>query len=166
MNTTSIEPIKVLAIYPCTRGFSYAVMEDALTINEINTVSPKEFDRGKLLRAIKRIVETHKPITLVLEDCECKFSRKGKRSKNLINEVSQWAIQMNIPVKKYSRNQLRTVFEKWYAKTKYEIALVICRNVPELQQYMYEKPKYPEREGNSDSLFCAVSLGVTHFFMS
>lgn len=162
----SIEPTKVLAIYPCTRGFSYVVMEDPLTLVEYNLVSPKKFDREKLVNEIKRVINTHNPVTVVLENCDSKYCRKGKRTKNVINVINEWSTKKGVPVKQYSRDDVRKVFEKWYARTKYEIALVITRNIPELRQYTYEKPKYPEREANTSALFSVTSLAITHFFFA
>ncbi|MFY0602700.1 MAG: hypothetical protein JXQ93_02040 [Flavobacteriaceae bacterium] len=164
-NLTNLEPTKVLVIYPCTRGFSYVVMENPLKLIEFNFISPKKFDKEKLLNVIKRVIQTHEPITLVLEDCNSKYCRKGKRTRNFIQEISLWSKRRGVPVKLYSRDQVRNVFERWHARTKYEIALVLSRNIPELQQYMYTKPKYPKREDNRDSLFCSISLGVSHFHM-
>ncbi len=159
-----VEPTKVLAIYPCTRGFSYAVMESPLKLLELNLISPKKFDKEKLLNAMKRIVEAHIPITLVLENCNSKYCRKGSRTKNLIQEISLWAMKKQIPVKFYSRDQVRNVFGRWKAYTKYEIAIVLSRNIPELQQYMYDKPKYPERDNNNSSLFSSISLAITNYY--
>jgi hypothetical protein len=161
----SVEPTKVLAIYPCTRGFSYAVMENPLKLLEFNLISPKKFDKEKLLDAMKRIIETHKPITLVMENCNSKYCRKGKRTKNLIQEISYWAKKKHIPVKFYSRDQVRNVFERWKAYTKYEIAIVLSRNIAELQQYIYDKPRYPERDNNISSLFSSISLAVTNYYL-
>ncbi|MFY0629994.1 MAG: hypothetical protein JXR05_06405 [Flavobacteriaceae bacterium] len=163
---TKVEPTKVLAIYPCTRGFSYAVMENPLKLIEFNLISPKKFDKEKLLDQMKRVINSHKPVTLVLEDCESKYCRKGKRTKNLIKSIFKWAKKEEITVCQYSRDDIRNLFERWNATTKYDIALVLSRNISELQQYIYNKPKYPDREVNIDSLFCSVSLGVTHFYIT
>lgn len=165
-SSTKIIPEKTLVIYPCTRGFSYAVMLSPLEVVEVNLVSPKQYNSDKLFRVFLNIYELHQPLTLIFENNNSKYSRKGKRSKNLQNRISKWAKKKDITLKTYSRNDIRQIFDRWFAKTKFDIAQVLLKNIPMLVSYSYPPRKYPQRDHNYESIFSAVSLGVTHYFKS
>lgn len=164
--TSSIKIIheKTLIIYPCTRGFSYAVMLSPLEVIEVSLVSPKQYNSDKLFKCFLNIYEKHQPLTLIFENNNSKYSRKGKRSKNLQNRIRKWANKKDIPFRTYSRNDIRQTFDRWYAKTKFDIAQVLLKNISMLIPYSYAPRKYPQREHNYESIFSAVSLGVTHYF--
>lgn len=164
--STNIVPTRTVAIYPYTRGFGYAVMESALDLTEMRLISPKQFNNSKLLHLMRKVLLIHGPATLVLEDCNSKYCRKGAQSKQLIRTIAAWAKKKGVHVKFYSREQIRDVFERWGAKSKYEIAEVLARNIESLKPIMFEKPKYPAREPNIEAVFSAVSMGVTHYFLN
>jgi len=159
-----IEPTRTIAIYICTRGFSYAVMDNALTLIETNLISPKKFDEAKLLEKIKKVVTSFGDITLILEDYSCKNNRKGERSRNLNKKVHSWAQCNSIVVKKYSRDDIREVFSRWMAHTKYDISQVLVNNIEGLRSFFYEPVNYPNREPNYEAIFSAVSLITVNYF--
>tara|TARA_R110002072_G_scaffold7503_2_gene40941 strand:+ start:735682 stop:736179 length:498 start_codon:yes stop_codon:yes gene_type:complete len=162
--STDIIPTRIVALYPNTRGFGYAVMESALEVTEMQLISPKKFDFNKIMSLMREVLSIHGPATLILEDCRSKYCRKGAQTKQLIRSIAAWARKKNIPVEFYSREQIRDTFEKWNANNKYEIAEVLTRNIDILKPLMFEKPKYPAREPNVEAIFSAVSLGVVHYF--
>jgi hypothetical protein len=141
-------------------------MESALDLTEMRLISPKQLDKNKLLSLMRKVLLIHGPATLVLEDCNSKYCRKGAQTKQLIRTIAAWAKKKGVQVKFYSREQIRDVFERWGAKSKYEIAEVLARNIESLKPIMFEKPKYPAREPNIEAVFSAVSLGAAHYFLS
>ena len=157
--STKVIPTRTVAIYPNTRGFGYAVMESALDVTEMKLISPKKFDFNKILGLMREVISIHGPATLLLEDCSSKYCRKGAQTKQLIRSIAAWAKKKEIPVEFYSREQIRDVFERWNATTKYEIAEVLTRNIETLKPLMFDKPKYPAREPNGEAIFSAVSMG-------
>lgn len=163
--STKVIPTKTVAFYPFTRGFGYAVMESPLELEEFNLMDFKQFDIGRILALMREIITIHSPITLVLEDTNSKYCRKGAKAKQVIRAIALWAKKKGIHVEFYSREQIRNVFQRWNATTKYEIAEVLTRNIDKLQPLMFDKPKYPAREPNAEAIFSAVSMGVTYYFM-
>ncbi len=164
--STKVVPTRTVAIYPNTRGFGYAVMENALEVTEFKLISPKKFEFNKILGLIREVISIHAPATLLLEDCRSKYCRKGAQTKQLIGSIAAWAKKKDIPVEFYSREQIRDVFGRWNGTTKYEIAEVLTRNIETLEPLMYDKPKYPAREPNVEAVFSAVSIGVVHYFFN
>lgn len=162
--STKVVPTRIVAIYLNTRGFGYAVMESALDVTEMRLISPKKFDFNKILGLMREVISIHGPATLLLEDSNSKYCRKGAQTKQLIRSIAAWAKKKEVPVEFYSREQIRDVFERWNATTKYEIAEVLTRNIDTLEPLMFNKPKYPAREPNVEAVFSAVSMGVGHYF--
>ena len=114
--------------------------------------------------SITNYIKTYSPDALILEDTSCKFSRKGARGKQLLRSLALSAKQQGVSVYSYSREDIRLVFEIWRAKTKYEIAEVIAKNIKGFEMLLYPKPTYPNSQKYLTALFDAVSLGITHYY--
>ena len=113
---------------------------------------------------MREIISTHQPVTLVLENTNSKYCRKGARSKQVIRSIALWAKKKGIPVEFNSRDEIREVFSRWHASSKFEIAEVLKRNIGSLSHVVFEKPIYPNREPNEEAIFSAVSMAVSHYF--
>lgn len=163
--STKVIPTRIISIYPNTRGFAYAVMDSALDLVEMQLISPKKFDNLKILNLIKKVVSVYGPATILLEDCRSKHCRKGAKTKQLIRSVAAWTKKNSLNTQYYSREQIREVFSRWNAQSKYEIAEVLSRNIEKLKPLMFDKPKYPAREPNVEAVFSAVSMGVVSWFL-
>tara|TARA_B100001146_G_scaffold224002_1_gene240219 strand:+ start:5213 stop:5713 length:501 start_codon:yes stop_codon:yes gene_type:complete len=163
--STKVEPMRIVSIYPYTRGFAYAVMDSALEVIESRLFDIKEYDHQKTMELSQNVILKHQPSIVILENTNCNYCRKGPRAKQLIRSIAAWVKRNEIDLQFISRVDIRDVFERWNAKNKYEIAEVLKRNIQDLQSFVMEKPKYPGREPNIEAIFSAVSMGVTHFFL-
>lgn len=157
---TRIVPERTLAIYIHSRGLSYAVMD-----SPIELIETRLWETSRVMDAVESIIKKHQPITLIVENCNSRYCRKGKRVQSLLHQVQEYAGQNAIPCYDYSREDIRAVFEPWKATNKHEIAEVLIRNIDALEDYAYEKPSYPNKEKNCAAIFSAVSLCVTHYFL-
>lgn len=162
--STKIFPTKTVAFYPYTRGFGYAVMSNAIDLDECNLYDMKHFDIPRILSIMREIISIHGPVTVILENTHSNYCRKGAKAKQVIRSIAAWARKRDIPVVFYSREDVREIFSRWHAKTKYEIAEVLKRNIESLQTVIFQKPKYPGREPNNEAVFSAVSMAVSHYF--
>lgn len=165
-SSTKVVPSRIVVMYPHTRGFAYAVMDSPLEIVDMKLYEIKDIDVTDIVSRMREIVKQFQPATLVVEDCSCVHSRKGTRTIKIIKQLSSWARKKGIQVEQYSRGQVREVFGRWKATNKYDISVVLARNIKSLKPFVYQKPKYPNREKNIDALFTAISFGVTRFFIS
>ena len=162
--TSSIEPTRTVSIYTCTRGFAYAVMENPITLIEANLVTQKNYDEKILIKNMKKVLSSFGEITLVLEDFDCMYHRKGKRSIEISRKIYLWAKRKGIVVKKYSRKDIRDIFSRWMAHTKYDIVQILTQNIEGLQPFYYEPVKYPHSPPSTEAVFSAVSLLITYYF--
>lgn len=162
--STRVVPTKVVSIYPYTRGFAYAVMDSPVNLIEFRLFDLKELNVNRILSLSLEIVEKHQPVTVVLEDTNSKYCRKGARTKQLIRAIALALKKKSVDVDFISRDQVRQIFRRWGAKNKYEIAEVLTRNIDQLAAIKMEKPKYPGREPNVEAVFSCVSIIVTKYF--
>jgi Holliday junction resolvasome RuvABC endonuclease subunit len=154
----------VLAIYPNSKGYAFALMKGPLEIIDKKMVSVSPVDNTQIISEVKTLMKKLSPDVLVLENPNCKYSRKGPRAAQLLRSIALNAKAQKINVFNYSREDVRFVFEIWKAQTKYEIAEVIAKNIKSFRILLYPKPKYPDTQKYITALFDAVSLGITHYY--
>jgi hypothetical protein len=155
---------KILSVYPNSKGYAYVLMEGPIKVLENKMISISPVDNTKILKEIADLLKKHTPDALILEDTDCKFSRKSGRGKQLLRSLSLSSKHRGIHVYSYTREDIRFVFEVWRAKTKYEIAEVIAKNITGFEMLLYPKPTYPDSQKYLTGLFDAVSLGITHYY--
>lgn len=156
----------ILALYPNPQGFGYAVMENALTVKDYQVVTVRPISNSKILKRVSEYLEYFKPELVVLEDYQGKQSRKSKRVEKLIDQIVKEAKLKGIQVASYAREQIRYTFRQFDAKDKHEISEAIARNIPTLKGYLRPKRLFYKSEPYTMGIFDAVSLGVTHYYMT
>lgn len=157
---------RVLGIYPNSYGFGFALMQGALTVIDKGMMKIKPACNTEAMGKIKELIAKYEPERIILEDFESNRSFKSPRIKQLIRSVQSYLKAKDIPASLYSREQIRLVFEIWNAKTRYQIAEVIARNIPKLKMLFFDKPKYPKSEAYSSALFDAVSICICHYYLT
>ena len=155
----------ILSLYPNTRGFGYAVMENALTLLEARIVTVRPLSHDKNIESLKEMIDYFEPTLVILENFDHPSSRKAKRIKTLIEAAKEYASERHILIKAYSRSDIRFAFSNFNAHTKYEIATVISENIPKLKKRLMPPRKVYESEKYTAGIFDAVSLGMTHFYL-
>lgn len=158
----------VMAIFVHSRGFSIAILEDALTVlNAYNVVLHNyPISNKDILSKVKEKIDFYLPEVVILEDSEGYGSRKGKRVVKAIRLIEDYAESQKLKVTKYSRNDIRFVFNTFNAYSKYEIAKVITENVKKLPLELPEKRESHKPAHYSMTIFDAVSLGITHYYQT
>lgn len=156
----------VLAIFPNARGLGFAFMQNAMTVKDYQMVTIRPISNATLMKQLIGHIEYYEPDVVVLEDFDGKGSRKSKRVTKLIIKIKKFADSKSITIAMYAREDIKMVFGGFGAKTKYEISRVISENIEELGKLMRPKRKIWEPEPYYQGVFDAVSLGVTHYFLS
>lgn len=156
----------VLAFFPNPLGFGFAFMQNALNLKDYQMVKLRPVNNKATIKRIKEYIEYYEPDIVVVEDYLGKQSRKSQRIQKLIDCIIACAKDKNIEVRQYAREQIRFVFSEFKAKTKYEISKVITENIPELKKLIKPQRKLWESEPYAQGIFDAVSLGITHYFLT
>lgn len=154
----------ILAIFPNTKGFGYAVMENALTANDYGIVTVNPISNEKIIKRIQDFLDYVKPKAVIVEDYKGLQSRKSKRVEKLIDKITGEATKRNITVSSYPREQIRFVFRQFGAYSKYEISKTIAEHIAHLKVHLRPKRLYYQAEPYTMGIFDAISLGITHFY--
>jgi Holliday junction resolvasome RuvABC endonuclease subunit len=153
----------VLAIYPGTRGFGYALFEGP---DEPVDWGLKEARGDKNERSQSKAAELiaqFRPDVLVLEDAGATGSRRSARIKELITKLGNDARGAKVAVREFSRRQIRSAFASRGAATRYEIAQAIARHFREFEAALPGRRKIWMSEDPKLAIFDAVSLVITFF---
>jgi hypothetical protein len=161
MTHTQASADLVLAVYPSTRGFGYAVFEgpDSLVDWGVKTVRGHQKNRESLTR-VRELLAFYRPDVLVLEEYQGRGSRRAKRIQTLINLMTAHATEEGIKTASYSRSEMRACFG---LSTKREIAEAIARAFPELEPRLPPVRRIWMSEDVRMSIFDAAALAMTFF---
>jgi len=154
---------RILAIDPTPRGFGFALLEDRpLRLIDWGVVEcrrgNKEENRGKRLRGL---FQEYDPSIFVIEDCGRKTSRRGHATRRFADEIRLLAQRVHLPLKKFSREQVKQAFALHGATTKQQIAQVLADGFPELKPRLPTVREIWQSEDYRISIFDAVALGMT-----
>ena len=155
----------MLALYPHTRGFGYAVFEGRASAIDWGLKEARKNKNVRSMKSMRELIEFYYPDVLVLEDYAGTGSRRCKRVERLIRDVNRFAAGRNIRVYLYSRGYVRDVFSDCGATNKYEIAKVITEQFPELEPRLPCERKIWMSEDPRMSIFDAASLALTFFYV-
>ena len=154
---------RVLAIDPSTRGFGFAILEGPNRLIDWGVKETKTDKRKRSLKLIADLIEQYQPSVLVVEDYTRKGSRRCRRVRKLIKDISRLAVQRKIKVRNFSRLKVKQAFSESGASNKYEIAIAIARRFPELVPRLPRFRKPWMSEDYRMSIFDAVGFGLTCF---
>lgn len=154
----------ILAIYPAVRGFGFALFHGAWTPIDWGFRHVDGDKNTACLDKVRALFDEYTPDTLLLEDHRGEGSRRSPRVGALIEEITRLAMEKDISVACYSRDQIRECFAEFDAKSKYDIARAISRVLPEFPPQLPPQRKIWLPEDTRMSIFDAVSLIFTHFY--
>jgi Holliday junction resolvasome RuvABC endonuclease subunit len=164
MNIMIPRNIRVLGVDPRSRGLGYAVLERPFCLVDWGVKTVRNKKKRRTLAMITGLIRRYKPYVIVLEDCEGTGSRRCARIEKLIGAICREAVKDNVAVRVFSRANIKEVFGTFGATTKYEIALAIAKQLPELTPHL---PRYRKVWMNEDyrmAFFNAASLALTYLY--
>jgi ribosomal protein L17 len=156
---------RVLAIDPITKGFGFAVLDGPQLLVNWGLRGTKRWPnpRQRYLREIAKLLEVYSPDRIVVEDCLDARSKRGKRSRRLIERIITLAGEHSVPARRISRAGLHRAFAPDHARTKYKIALAIVRRFPELGVRLPPARKPWMSEKAQMGVFDAVALALAFY---
>lgn len=154
-----------LAVHPSTHGFGYALMEGPLSPVDWGVRGSKsKYKNVSSVEKITKLLETHHPQVLCLEDWSAESSRRSARVKRLCRSIALLARSRGIEVIVYTRSEVRKCFEAFGAKTRYETAQTIAKNITAFARSLPKPRKTWESEKPGMALFAAVALALAYYF--
>lgn len=155
----------VLALYPNSEGIAYAFFYEPGGLIDADIIRIKPFNNDRLLKTVEKTINYYSATVVVLENPSSSISRKGTRACELIAKIEELAKRKTIPVFRYSREQIRFVFEQFKAITKYEIAEALAELNPQIKNKLPGQRKPWMDEDSQIGLFDALSLAYTHYYL-
>jgi len=156
----------VLSLYVTTRGFAYVLFEGPTSPIDWGVREITGPDKNtQCSESIIKLIETHNPDAVVLEDCRAPSSRRSRRVYDLYRAVEAWTANRGIDTYHYSRDLIRQTFGKLGAATKDEIAEVIGKHIPAFEHRRPPARKIWMSEDARMGLFDATALVLTFFHL-
>jgi Holliday junction resolvasome RuvABC endonuclease subunit len=153
----------VLGLHPSSRGFGWALFEDAQSLLDWGTVDIRNDKNATALSRIEFLLDKHQPAVLAMERHDAAGTRRSQRIGRLYAAIAERATARGISVQRYSRSEISSSPHLKGARTREEVASAVadCLNVlrPRLP-----KPRpiwVGERSGMS--LFCAAACALTYY---
>jgi hypothetical protein len=151
----------VLAVFPSTRGFGYALFEGPHALVDWGVKNARCSQKNReSLQKLRELLAFYHPDVVVLEDYQGRGSRRAKRVQTLIKLTAALASQEGITAASFSRAEVRSRFG---LNTKRKIAEAVVREFPELEPRLPPIRKIWMSEDPRMSIFDAVSLAITFF---
>jgi hypothetical protein len=156
---------RILAIDPITKGFGFAVLDGPHLLVDwgLRGTKPSSNPTQRSLREIAKLLEVYSPDRLVVEDHLGAGSRRGKRSRQLIERIIALAGERRVPTHRMTRAGLRRAFAPDRACTKYTIALATVRRFPELAIRLPPVRKPWMSESAQMGIFDAVAFALAFY---
>src|SRR6266481_7687487 len=112
MSRAYTKDICVLAIDPSTRGFGFAVLEGPDRLIDWGVKETKANKNAKSLKLIEDLIDRYQPSVIVVEDYAGKGSRRCRRVRELIEDISKLALIRKIKVRSFSRIKVKQAFSE------------------------------------------------------
>ncbi|MBU6402326.1 MAG: hypothetical protein KGS61_18570 [Verrucomicrobia bacterium] len=150
----------MLAIYPASRGFGYAVMESPENLIDWGVKSANGRKNAVCLAQTRELIRFFGPTVLVIEDHRRKGSRRCLRVQSLLESLGRLANHEGVKVRGISPAKVRRTFTPWGAVTKHQRAVVLADRLPELAHHLppVRKPWMPQDHWTP--VFEALALAV------
>ena len=152
---------RFVALDPTSHGFGFVVLEEPSSLVDWGHANVRPCTTDLCLSRIAEILAWYDPSAVILEDWRSKSSRRRKRVKELLTEVSKFAGRSSARVGYVSRRDVLDTFSTYGAFTKDEIARVIVSNFPELEPKLPPPRKIWMSEDERMSIFDATALLLT-----
>jgi hypothetical protein len=155
----------ILALYPSYRGLGYVCVQMPQTLKDFGVLRVRPFSMGRMVKHVERFLEFHRPHIVILRDPE-NVPVNSPRIQKFTDAITTLAGEYKLSVFKYSREQIKDVFETFGARTKHEIAHKIIEWFPDLASRVPKmrakyRPEYYHME-----TFDSLALAITHEYLS
>jgi len=118
---------------------------------------------ARCLKHAEALFQEYRPHTLVLEAFEKGKARRAPRIQKLCRSLVALAAVNGISVRVITRDQIRKSFISAPAKTRYDVALLAVKYLPEIRHLLPEKRAFYETENPVMALFAAAALLIVHY---
>lgn len=156
--------ILVLAVYPSTRGFGFAIFKGPSRLIDWGIKDVRDDKNVICLSKIQDLIEFYEPEVVVTEDYAEKRSRRCKRIQALLKSITNLAEKEGIISHRAPRAMTRSFYSRFGARTKYERAKLITGQFPEFELQLPPPRKIWMSEDPRMSIFEAAALALMYWY--
>ena len=154
----------VLAVYPTSRGFGWALFEGPEALVDWSTANAKgKHADSTAMRRFGEIIDRYHPATLVMERYDGDGTRRGEHMRILAETMRRFAGNHDMDTPVYDRATLNAAVLGQPSATRHTVACAIGNRLPFLKSKLPSKRKLWDPEKDQMCLFNAVALGLTHY---
>jgi hypothetical protein len=154
----------ILAMYPNSRGVAFVVFEGTQSLVDWGLrVTRYKHEQYRYLSAIGDLFVLYQPATLLLENMAAAGARRSERIRHLNAKIAERALALHIPVRFFSRHQVRQAFAPYGVVTKEAIADAIGKQVPALARFVPPPRKPWTSEHARMGIFDAAAMALTFY---
>ena len=154
-----------LVLYPSIQGMGYVICESPKDLVDYGIAKVRPLISDKYVKRLLRFVKNYRPSLIIVRGYELGDNRISKRVKKIIDSFIIEANKHNLPVRRYSRTQIKEVFKQFGANTKYGISKTISSWYPELKPKMPSIRKITQPEHYQMMLFDVFALMLTDQYL-
>ena len=155
----------VIALFPRTYGFGYAIFDGPLDPLDWGLNRPRNLlKRQENLRRIKELVEFYQPDQIVIDAGPKSGTKEHNRTNALIKDILNFAKNSGIAAHTYTPDRVKAAFQNLKPNTKYERAKRIVEWLPVLSSRLPRKHKPWMREDYRLGIFEAIALALAFYY--
>ena len=155
----------VLSLYPHVPGLAFVVFAGPLTPVDWGTKEvrgPRK--NAQIFRAAKRLIEIHRPVTLVLENITIRDNRRWHRARRLVQVIHQHAESRALKVHIFTRGEVRQSFASISVRTKHQVAQAVATDMPVFDPLLPRLRRRWDSEAYSMGILQAAALGTAFYY--
>ncbi|WP_046756470.1 hypothetical protein [Kordia jejudonensis] len=155
----------VVTLYPNAFGMGYVISETPKELINYGIAKIRPLTKDKYVKRLHKFIKEYRPALILLRDYTDSDNRISKRVMKVIDAFEREAKELELPIFKYSRDDIKEVFSQFDGNNKYVISKTITSWYPELKRYMPDIRKYPNAEHYRMGIFDAFALMLTHHYL-
>lgn len=153
----------ILGLYPNTYGLGYVCVELPNNLLDYGIMKVRPTSNEEILKRSKKLMESLSPNIVVLRDSNA-LTVKEERIKEVVNEITEQAIEQGIIVHQYSRQQMKFVGEQFEVSNKYEMAEWLAKHFSDLADRIPRFTNWCEPEDRNMGIFDALTLVICYAY--
>jgi uncharacterized membrane protein len=155
----------IVVLYPNGTGLNYIVCENPKELIRYGVARIRPFTVDAHIKRLKEFIEEYKPSMILLRGYNDTDTRISKRVVKVIDKFEKQAHDQELPLYKYTRNDIKQAFQQFGKNTKYGISKIISEWYPELQSRMPALRKNTTAEHYQMGVFDVFALMLTHYYL-
>lgn len=154
----------VVALQPARNGIGFVVFQGEERAVDWGVMRLQPHNHKEYLKRIEEeLFDVYLPDAVIIQDGEDRPVHYS-RVQLLIEDIEQRAVRNDIHCYRYTRKQVRAVFQGENITNKDDVASEIAKRFPEFKTFLPPRRKIYQPEHHRMYIFDAIALALTYFY--